>query len=284
MKSPMKQHTLASSCVFTGVGLHTGKPVEMRLLPAPDDYGIVFHRTDLGEEAFVHASVANVSKARRSTELAQQGVQVRTAEHLLAALRCLHVDNALVQLNAMEVPILDGSALPYVQALRECGLLEQKTDRRYLSVKRHAEFRDAKSGSSIIVDPCDDLVVDLTIDFKSPMVGVQKAVYDPSVDFASQIAPCRTFCFHREILLLRLLGLIKGGSLDNALVIDDRKKVFLGGKKLYFDNELARHKLLDLLGDFALAGFPIRGRITAYKPGHKTNTQALNHFICESIL
>lgn len=284
MKSTMKQHTLASSCVFTGVGLHSGKPVEMRLLPAPDDYGIVFQRTDLGEEVFVHATVANVSKTRRSTELAEQGAKVRTAEHLLAALRCLDVDNVLVQLNAAEVPILDGSARPYVKALQECGLMEQKTERRYRVVTRHAEYRDAKSGSSIVVDPCDDLIVDLTIDFKSPMVGRQQAVYDATVDFATQIAPCRTFCFYREVAWLRLFGLIKGGSLDNALVIDDRKKAFLGGKVLQFDNELARHKLLDLLGDFALAGFPIRGRITACKPGHKLNTQALQYFLSESIL
>lgn len=284
MKSPMKQHTLASSCVFTGVGLHSGKPVEMRLLPAPDDYGIVFQRIDLGEEAFVRADAANVSKARRSTELAQQGIKVRTAEHLLAALRCMGVDNVLVQLNAQEVPILDGSALPYVKAIQGCGLTEQKTDRRYRVVKCHSEYRDAKSDSYVLVDPCDDLIVDVTIDFKSPMVGRQQASYDATVDFASQVAPCRTFCFYKEIAWLRLFGLIKGGSLDNALVIDDRKKTFMGGKELFFDNELARHKLLDLLGDFALAGSPIRGRITAYKPGHKTNTQALNHFITESIL
>ena len=226
----------------------------------------------------------NVVRTRRSTEFAENGVRIRTAEHLLAALRSLGVDNVLVQLNAAEVPILDGSALPYVTAIRRNGLLEQKADRRYRVVKRHAEFRNPKSGACIEVDPCDGLVVDLTIDFKSPMVGLQKACFDDTVDFATQIAPCRTFCFHREVALLRFFGLIKGGSLDNALVIDERKKQFLGGKTLHFDNELARHKLLDLLGDFALAGAPLRGRITAYKPGHTINTRALQSFIADSVL
>lgn len=280
----MKQHTIASSCTFAGVGLHSGKAVEMRLLPAPDNYGLVFQRTDLGEEVFVHPRIENVVRTRRCTEFAENGVRIRTAEHLLAALRGLGVDNVLVQLDAAEVPILDGSALPYVTAIRRCGLLEQKEERRYRVVTRHAEFRDPKSGSYIEVDPCDGLAVDLAIDFKSPMVGRQKACFDDTVDFATQIAPCRTFCFNREIALLRFFGLIKGGSLDNALVIDERKKQFMGGKTLQFDNELARHKLLDLLGDFALAGLPLRGRITAYKPGHGINTKALQSFIAESVL
>lgn len=280
----MKQHTLLSSCSFAGVGLHSGKPVKMRLLPAPDDYGIVFQRTDLGEDAFVHAWIGNVSRTRRSTEIAENGIKVRTIEHLLASLRCMGVDNVLIQLDAAEVPILDGSALPYVRAIQECGQLEQRADRRCRVVKRHAEYRDRRSGSCIVVDPCDDLVVELTIDFKSPMIGVQKARIDSSVDFASQIAPCRTFCFCHEIALMRLLGLIKGGSLENALVIDDRRMCYPGGKKLLFDNEPARHKLLDLLGDFALAGLPVQGRITAYRPGHKSNTEALKYFISESVL
>ncbi|MBR5019415.1 MAG: UDP-3-O-[Bacteroidales bacterium] len=280
----MKQQTIRSSCSFSGIGLHSGKPVEMQLLPAPEDYGIVFQRADLGDEALVHATFENVASTRRSTGLAENGVQVRTGEHLLAALRCLGVDNALVRLNAPEVPILDGSALPYAKAIGECGLVEQRADRRYRVVRRHAEYHNPRTGSSITLDPCGELIVDLTIDFKSDLVGVQKACYDSTVDFASQIAPCRTFCFYREIAMLRFFGLIKGGSLDNALVVNDRKKCYMGGKTLQFDNELARHKLLDLLGDFALAGLPVQGRITAYKPGHKTNTQALKQFLTDGVL
>ena len=280
----MRQHTLKSACSFSGIGLHTGKPVEMQILPATEDYGIVFQRADLSDNALVHAVVENVAKTRRSTALAENGVQIRTPEHLLAALRCLGVDNALIRLNAEEVPILDGSALPFVHALRECGFNEQREDRRYRVVRRHAEYHDPHSGSWITVDPCSDLIVDLTIDFKSGMIGRQKACYDTTVDFATQIAPARTFCFYREIFMLRLLGLIRGGSLDNALVIDDRKKCFAGGKTPLFDNEPARHKLLDLLGDYTLAGLPIQGRVTAYKPGHKTNTQALKQFIADAVL
>ena len=280
----MKQQTLQSSCSFSGIGLHGGKAVEMQLLPAPEDYGIVFQRADLGDNALVHATVGQVATTRRSTGLAENGVRVRTAEHLLAALRCLGVDNVLVRLNAEEVPILDGSALQYVQAIRECGLVGQQADRRYRIVRRHAEYRDPRSGSYITVDPCGELIVDVTIDFKSDMIGLQKAGYDSTVDFATQIAPCRTFCFYREIAMLRLFGLIKGGSLDNALVLDDRKKRYMGDKKPLFDNEPARHKLLDLLGDFALADLPVRGRITAYKPGHKINTQALKQFLLDEVL
>jgi len=280
----MKQHTLKSACSFSGIGLHSGKPVEMQLLPAPEDYGIVFQRSDLGDEALVHAVVDNVAKTRRCTALAENGVQVRTAEHLLASLRCMGVDNVLVRLNAEEVPILDGSALPFVKALRECGFIEQREDRRYRVVSRHAEYHDPRSGSWITMDPCGELIVDLTIDFKSPMVGQQTARYDSTLDFATQIAPARTFCFYREIKWLRLFGLIKGGSLDNALVIDDRKKCYAGGKTPLFDNEPARHKLLDLLGDFTLAGLPIQGRITAYKSGHRVNTQALKQFIADAVL
>ena len=280
----MKQHTLLSAYTFSGKGLHTGKPVTMTLLPAPDDHGIVFQRTDLGDGAFVRAGVDRVANTRRSTGLVENGIAVRTPEHLLAALRCMGVDNVLVRLDAAEVPILDGSALPYVTGLREAGLAEQRADRRYRVVKRHAEYDDPRSGARITVDPCSELIVDVTVDFKSPMVGVQKAVYDATVDFASQIAPCRTFCFYREIALLRLFGLIKGGSLDNALVIDDRGRRYAGGRQPLFENEPARHKLLDLLGDFALAGLPVQGRITAYKPGHRVNTEALKHFIAESIL
>ena len=280
----MKQQTLKSSCSVSGIGLHSGKPVEMQLLPAPDDYGIVFQRADLGDEALVHAVVDHVASTRRSTGLAENGIRVRTAEHLLAAFRCLGVDNVLVRLNAEEVPILDGSALPYANALRACGLIEQQADRRYRVVRRHAEYRDSRSGSSIIVDPCRELIVDLTIDFKSELVGKQQACYDSTVDFATQIAPCRTFCFYREVAMLRLFGLIKGGSLDNALVLNDRKQCYMGGKTPLFDNEPARHKLLDLLGDFALAGLPVQGRITAYKPGHKINTLALKQFLSDEVL
>ena len=274
----MRQHTLKSSLTFTGVGLHTGLPVNLRISPAPVGFGIRFNRTDLGAGASLSASVAYVGQSRRSTSLENKGVKVVTPEHLLSALYGMGVDNALVDLDAPEVPILDGSAKPYVDAILETGLVEQDAERAFLVVERPFVFEDRRSDSRIVIEPYDGSVFDVTIDFHSRVVGVQQAVFDLSDDYAGDIAPCRTFCFLHEIELLRKFGLIKGGSLDNALVIDEPKG-YVGGTKLYFDNELARHKLLDLMGDFSLAGLPIRGRVTAYKPGHKVNTQALKKFL-----
>jgi len=278
----MKQHTLNSTYTFTGKGLHTGKPVKMQLLPAPQDYGIVFQRTDLGSGVEVHARVENVIQTRRSTTLSERGVKIMTAEHLLSALYALGVDNALVQIDAAEVPILDGSARPYVEAISGHGLMEQPAERRPIVVKEPFVYENPKSGSRIAFEPADALSVDVTIDFKSQVIGVQRAHFDDSVRYDREIAPCRTFCFRKEILMLRLLGLIKGGSLDNALVVDEPRG-YVGDPVLLFPDEPARHKLLDLLGDLALAGRPIQGRITAYKPGHKTNTQALKQFLASTI-
>ena len=278
----MKQHTLHSTYTFTGKGLHTGKPVTMQLLPAPQDYGIVFQRTDLGSGVEVHARVENVIQTRRCTTLSERGVKIMTAEHLLSALYAMGVDNALVQIDAAEVPILDGSALPYVEAIREHGLMEQPADRRPFVVERPFVYEDLKSGSRITFDPADSFSAEVTIDFKSKVIGVQHARFDEAVNYDREIAPCRTFCFRKEVLMLRLFGLIKGGSLDNALVVDEPRG-YLGDPVLQFPDEPARHKLLDLLGDLALAGRPIQGRVTAYKPGHKTNTNALKQLLASTI-
>ena len=278
----MKQQTLNSTYTFTGKGLHTGKPVTMQLLPAPQDYGIVFQRTDLGSGVEVHARVENVIQTRRCTTLSERGVKIMTAEHLLSALYALGVDNVLVQIDAAEVPILDGSARPYVEAFLEHGLMKQPADRRPIVVERPFVYENPKIGSRIAFEPADRFSVDVTIDFKSQVIGVQRAHFDDAVDFGREIAPCRTFCFRKEILMLRLLGLIKGGSLDNALVVDEPRG-YVGDPTLLFPDEPARHKLLDLLGDLALAGRPIQGRVTAYKPGHKTNTNALKQFLASTI-
>ena len=274
----MKQHTLLSTYTFSGKGLHTGKAVTMNLLPAPEDYGIVFQRKDLGSDVMVHARVENVIQTRRSTTLAERGVKIVTAEHLLSALTALGVDNALVQIDAAEVPILDGSARAYTEAIRKHGLMVQHADRRPIVVERPFVWEDARSGSRISFEPADAFSVDVTIDFKSKVIGRQQARFDASMDYAVEIAPCRTFCFRKEVLMLRLMGLIKGGSLDNALVVDEPRG-FLGDPVLQFPNEPARHKLLDLMGDLSLAGRPIQGHITAYKPGHKANTTALKEFL-----
>lgn len=278
----MKQHTLNSTYTFSGKGLHTGKPVTMQLLPAPEDYGIVFQRTDLGDDVLVHARVENVIQTRRCTTLSERGVKIITAEHLLSALSALGVDNALVQIDAAEVPILDGSARPYVEAICEHGLIEQPAECRQILVDKPFVYEDPRSGSRIAFEPAADFSVDVTIDFKSQVIGTQQAHWDRSVDYAREIAPCRTFCFRKEVRMLRFLGLIKGGSLDNALVVDEPRG-YLGDPVLQFPDEPARHKLLDLLGDLALAGRPIQGHITAYKPGHKANTTALKLFLASMI-
>lgn len=278
----MKQHTLNSTYTFSGKGLHTGKPVTMQLLPAPEDYGIVFQRTDLGDDVLVHARVENVIQTRRCTTLSERGVKIITAEHLLSALSAMGVDNALVQIDAAEVPILDGSARPYVEAICEHGLIEQPAERRPIVVDKPFVYEDPRSGSRIAFEPAADFSVDVTIDFKSQVIGTQQAHWDRSVDYAREIAPCRTFCFRKEVRMLRFLGLIKGGSLDNALVVDEPRG-YLGDPVLQFPDEPARHKLLDLLGDLALAGRPIQGHITAYKPGHKANTTALKLFLASMI-
>jgi len=250
----------------------------MRVLPAPPGTGLLFHRTDLGPEAFLPAKAAYVGQTRRSTSLSRGGVKIVTPEHLLSAFYGLGVDNALVELDAVEVPILDGSAKPYADAFLACGLVEQDAEREFLVVKRPFVYEDSRSDARITIEPATAPSFEVTIDFRSQVVGVQQARFDASTDYAGQIAPCRTFCFFHEIELLLKLGLIKGGSLDNALVIEEPKG-YLGGKKPYFSNEPARHKLLDLLGDFSLAGKPVLGKVTAYKPGHKVNTQALKLFL-----
>lgn len=270
----MKQHTLRAAYNFTGKGLHTGRPATIHLLPAPDDYGVVFQRTDLGQEVFVHPIVENVSRTNRSTTLSENGADIITPEHLLSALMGLKIDNVLVQMDAPEVPILDGSARPFVEAILRDGLLEQREERRFYTVNRHVEYEDSRSDARIVIDPAEGPEFDVTIDFSSKVLGVQQAHYDESIRYEDEIAPCRTFCFFQEVEFLLKRGLIKGGDLDNALVIDEPRG-YLGDKKLYFENECARHKLLDLIGDFALLGMPLKGRVTAYKPGHRTNTGAV---------
>jgi UDP-3-O-[3-hydroxymyristoyl] N-acetylglucosamine deacetylase/3-hydroxyacyl-[acyl-carrier-protein] dehydratase len=273
----MKQHTLRQSLSFSGVGVHSGKPVNLRISPAPIDFGIRFNRTDLQAEV-VPARVDCVARTRRATALSYKGVKVLTPEHLLSALSALGVDNALIDLDAAELPILDGSARPYAEAIRADGLAEQDAERAYLVIEKPFVYEDRRSGSRLVFEPADETRIEVTIDFNSQVVGVQQAVFDASTDYLHEIAPCRTFCFLHEVKLLLKLGLIRGGSLDNALVVDEPRGYY-GGKEPMFDNELARHKLLDLIGDLSLAGHPIRGKITAYKPGHKVNAQALKKWI-----
>ncbi len=304
----MKDHqkTLKKRYIFEGKGLHTGLNCRMTLFPAPADHGIVFQRTDLGEEALVEASWRNIAGTARSTLLCKDGVEVMTIEHLLAAFYGLGIDNALVATDNVELPILDGSARPFVEAILADGLQLQNTPRRFLEVSKPFLFEDPETGSSLQVLPADSFTVEVEIDFDSKVLGVQKAHFSDGDDFASAIAPCRTFCFLHELEFLLNHNLIKGGDMDNAIVIVENevdentlhrlKSIFnvenlerapegyLNNLTLYFENECARHKLLDLIGDFALAGLPLKGKIIARKPGHAINTAALKSMFEKKIL
>lgn len=292
----MKQHTLIHPCSFEGKGLHTGKRAKMTLLPAPAGHGIVFHRIDLGPEAKVKADARMVASTARSTTLGRDGFTVSTVEHLMSALSAMAIDNLLIEIDNLEVPILDGSALPYVEAFLEAGIEEQQAERDYFTITEPFHLKDESTGSEIAILPADSFSTELTIDFDSKVLGVMKATFDSSTDYAKEVAPCRTFCFLHELEFLVANNLIKGGDMDNAIVIAERipspetiekMKEFFGIKELqvtaggyldnvalHFDNECARHKLLDLIGDFALVGAPIRGKVIAYKSGHKINTTA----------
>lgn len=289
-----KQHTLKNKYTFEGKGLHTGKHVIMTLEPAPENHGIKFKRVDIGEDAIIDACVDFVTTTARGTTLEKGDIKISTLEHLMATLSGLGVDNALISIDAQEVPILDGSAKPYVDAICKDGLVEQSAERIYIEFKEKILYKDEKSGSEIIIMPDDHFSVDLMIDFNSKVVGNQYARLDDNTDFAKDIAPCRTFVFFHELEPLFKNNLIKGGDLDNAIVIvehpvpqeelDRLATVFntnslerapegyLNHLELRFQNECARHKLLDLIGDFSLVGNPIKAKVIAYKSGHGINT------------
>ncbi len=289
-----KQNTLRKEYSFTGKGLHSGKTATMTLKPAPEDTGIVFIRTDIGPDAKVRALAENVSSTARSTTISEGGASVGTIEHLLSALTGLGVDNAIVEIDNQEVPILDGSAHPYVEAICRDGLQEQDAPRRYVELKEAVEYRNEETGAYLRIEPAEEFSYELTIDFNSKIVGVQTAVWNRNVDYSTEISSCRTFCFFHEIEYLLSNNLIKGGDVDNALVIveypitvEQLKQVcsHLGkpdmevrngylNESLKFDNECARHKMLDLIGDLRLTGGFLKAKVTAYKSGHTINTKA----------
>ena len=290
-----KQHTLQKSARVSGIGLHTGKPATMVFLPAPTGHGIKFQRVDLPDRTIVPADVAYVANTNRSTVLRAKDAQVGTVEHVLAALTGLDIDNVLIELDGPETPIMDGSAAPFVCALIEAGIQEQDAEREYLEILEPVSVRDEATGSEIVALPSDRFQATAMIDFRSPVLGMQYASLDDIESFEREIAPCRTFVFLHELEQLLEHGLIKGGDLDNAIVIVDRvmdqsdldrlaaklnkpsvkvdRQGILNTLSLHFSNEPARHKLLDLVGDLALVGCPIKGKIVATKPGHTINVQ-----------
>lgn len=291
-----EQQTLRKSYSFEGKGLHTGRIAKMVINPAPVDTGICFRRTDIGEDAMVEALAENVSNTARSTTISKGEVSVATIEHVMSALTGMGVDNALIDIDNVEVPILDGSAKPYIDAIWNDGFESQGVPRRYVEIKETIEVRNEEKGSVVRIEPADEFSYDIKIDFNSRVLGVQTARWDSSVVYAEEIGVCRTFVFFHEIEYLFNNNLVKGGDVDNAIVIVEhpvtdaqvehmsslfnvpalkvREDGYLSNLVLRFPNECSRHKLLDLIGDLRLAGGFLKARITAEKSGHGINTAA----------
>lgn len=292
----MKQHTLKDTCAFHGKGLHTGRISEMTISPAAENTGIVFRRKDVGEQAYVKAVAENVSSTARSTTISEGEVSVATIEHVMSALTGMGIDNALIDLTNVEVPILDGSASEYVKAFAAAGLVEQDAERKFIELPEEVEIKDEKTGSWVKLTPAGKPSYDITVDFNSRVLGVQSAQWDLEKEYAHEIGPCRTFVFFHEVEYLFANNLVKGGDVDNAIVIvehpvtdeqlDRMAKLFnqprlgvsesgyLSNLKLHFPNECGRHKLLDMIGDLRLVGGYLNAEITAFKPGHTINTNA----------
>lgn len=293
-----KQKTLAGEIKLSGVGLHTGELVNLTICPAPEKHGYKFQRVDLESQPIIKADPDNVASTARGTTLEEKGAKVYTTEHVLSALFAMQVDNALIQLDAPEVPIMDGSALPFVEAIRKVGLVEQNAEREYFELDENIKWEDPEKGTEFLAVPDKEYRITVMVDYNSPVLGTQHASMFKIGDFEREIAPCRTFCFLKELEYLATNGLIKGGDLDNAIVLVERADISkeeldrlakllgkenlsisidtigtLNNTKLHFENEPARHKLLDIVGDLALIGKPIKGHILAARPGHGGNVK-----------
>lgn len=289
----MRQRTIKEPFSIKGKGLHTGLNTTITFRPAPVDFGYKIKRTDLKESPLITASAENVMNTQRCTVLSVDGVQVITIEHALAALYGCEIDNCLIEIDSPEFPILDGSSVEYVNNIRRVGFEKQSRERIYYEVDRNIEYFDAETGSYLILMPSDRFSVHVQIAFDSEVLPVQNAFLENLSDFEDEVSMCRTFVFIKEIESLLKTGLIKGGDLDNAIVIYDqliqqqeldrladamgveRRKIdktgYIVNKPLLFPNEPARHKLLDVIGDIALVGKFIKGRVIANCPGHRIN-------------
>jgi UDP-3-O-[3-hydroxymyristoyl] N-acetylglucosamine deacetylase len=267
------EQTVAAPLEFTGVGLHSGAPVTMRLLPAPAGSGIVFHRTDL-DNFEIAATSRNVAKVSYATSLMRQGVLISTTEHLLSAFIGMGIDNVIVELDNLELPILDGSALPYVDSIRNAGIRNQRRRRQSIRILRAVEVRE---GDKFIgVYPGSGYTIDYTIDFPAP-VGHQRAMIDLAAEtYSAAIAPARTFGYRALEQQMRGMGLIRGASPENIIVLGPKGPE---NGPLRFDDEYVRHKILDLIGDLALAGHRIEGHVVAERAGHAMHTALVSRLL-----
>lgn len=292
-KKKILQTTLNDKVTLDGVGLHTGIPVQLTFKPAPEDSGFVFVRTDLNPNVRIPADIQFVANTDRGTNLEKDGVKIQTTEHVLASLVGMGVDNCIIELTSAESPIMDGSSKYFVEAIESVGIKTQKKNKEEYVVTEPISYRDEVSGSEITLIPSDKYQVTTMVDFETKVLGTQNASIKGLEEFKEKIAPSRTFSFLHELEMLLENGLIKGGDLNNAIVYVDKplsesnmdrlKEAFgkdnisvkpngiLDNLSLHFSNEAARHKLLDVIGDLALVGMPIRGKVFAHKPGHKVN-------------
>ena len=290
-----KQHTLKSVITFSSIGLHTGATVNVTIEPAAVNHGYKFQRVDVEGQPIIPADADLVVDTQRGTTLEKNGVRVHTTEHLLAALYGMQVDNALIKIDGPEMPIMDGSAQAFVDGIVQVGLEEQDADRDFFEFKENQPFEDLEKGVEMLAIPYNDFRLTVMVDYNSPVLGTQHASMYEISEFKDNIAPCRTFVFLRELETLARAGLIKGGHIDNAIVLVERENVpqseldelakllgkedldiqikgnTLNNIELKFLNEPARHKLLDVMGDLALVGKPIKGHILAARPGHSGN-------------
>jgi UDP-3-O-[3-hydroxymyristoyl] N-acetylglucosamine deacetylase/3-hydroxyacyl-[acyl-carrier-protein] dehydratase len=290
-----KQRTLAKEISLNGKGLHSGINVTITFKPAPANHGYKFCRVDLPGKPVIEALADNVSDTSRGTTLLQNNASVATVEHALAALHGMQVDNALIELDGPEAPLMGGGSWKFVEALKEAGFVDLKEDRNYFVVKQKLTYSDEEHGVDLIVYPDDHLSINVLIDYNSKILGNQYAILDSIKDFEEKICKSRTFVFFHELEPLHNMGLIKGGDLDSAVVILEKEveqseidriaKLFnrpgitkhtagiLNNTELRYPNEPARHKLLDIIGDLALVGHPIKGKVVATRPGHYANTR-----------
>ena len=289
----LKQVTLKQEISVEGPGLHTGVNAKLTFKPAPENHGYKFKRVDMKGQPTIDCDVDNVIDTSRGTTISQNGAKVSTTEHALAALAGLEVDNALIEIDGPEVPILDGSSQPFVDAILKAGLKEQEASRLYYELKENLSYEEPARNVEMLAVPSPDYRVTVMVDYNSPVLGTQHAQMHKVSEFKDEIARCRTFVFLHELETLLKHDLIKGGDLNNAIVVVDREipqakldelamlfnkpkveikhKGFLNNVELHFQNEPARHKLLDIVGDFALLGVHLKGHILAARPGHAAN-------------
>ncbi|HEY0298818.1 MAG TPA: UDP-3-O-acyl-N-acetylglucosamine deacetylase, partial [Arachidicoccus sp.] len=288
-----KQHTLAKAVTISGTGLHTGALVDMKLIPANAGFGIQFQRTDLDGQPIIKADCDLVTDTSRGTTLQIGNAKVSTVEHLLSAFVGMGIDNVLVEINGPEIPIMDGSAQPFVEIIEQAGIEELDAEKVWYKLDENIHFYDEEKRVEMVAMPSEKYSLTALIDFNSPVLGTQYAQLKKMHNFKTEIASCRTFSFLHELEMLLEHNLIKGGDLNNAIIVVDKavtsdemerlakvfnkekvavsKDGYLNNLELRFPNEPARHKLLDMVGDLALIGYPVKARVLANRPGHSTN-------------